>query len=207
MSWRASAWPSSSRRSMAIERLLRDCTCHHTEVPSVENLAPVAQRIATRPALRSLITSAPKSPSVLAANGPAMSCPISTTRSPAGTHAFQHLLPFAFMVSGRPVNPRSRQRPDDLRPARQIVTHQGGKLLGRRLERLAAHPANRSDGVLRLQRLAISAFSCWMIAFGVPAGTNMPYHGVVPKPFTVSLMVGESGRAGTRFSLTTPAHL
>src|SRR6187402_820320 len=77
----AMSWPSLLRRSSAIERLLRDCTCHQTEVPSL-----------TRRQLRSgspvpgasiLITSAPKSPSVLPANGPAINWPISTTFRPS----------------------------------------------------------------------------------------------------------------------------
>jgi hypothetical protein len=45
ISWRARSWPSAARRSSAIERLLRDCTCHHTEVPSCSS-RQLAQRVA-----------------------------------------------------------------------------------------------------------------------------------------------------------------
>src|SRR6185369_16978325 len=81
ISLRATSWPSGLRRSTAIERLLRDCTCHQTEVPSfirrqLRNGSPF-------PGASILITSAPNSPSVLPAKGPAMSCPISITRIPA----------------------------------------------------------------------------------------------------------------------------
>src|SRR5437868_3281230 len=70
-----------SFRSSAIERLLRDWTCHHTDVPSLiirqwRSGSPV-------PGGSTLITSAPKSPSVLAAKGPAINCPSSRTFSPS----------------------------------------------------------------------------------------------------------------------------
>ena len=88
-----------------------------------------------------LITSAPKSPPV---SWPRMArrwaAPSRRRAALQSAHAFQHL---CRCVHGwlSSVNPRSRQRRrDDLRPARQIVTHQRGKLLGRRLERLAALP-------------------------------------------------------------------
>ncbi len=53
--------------------------------------------------------------------------------------------------------------------------------------------------------LATSACSCATIALGVPAGASSPYHGVEPKPLIVSPIVGTSGSALTRFSLTTPS--
>src|SRR4051812_36817040 len=68
-------------KSSAMLRLLRDCTCHHTEVPS---LIIRQWRNGSPPAGGStLITSAPKSPNVFAANGPAMSWPSSSTFRPA----------------------------------------------------------------------------------------------------------------------------
>ena len=69
------------RKSNARDCLLRDWTCHHTEVPSLSrrhlrNGSPL-------PGGSILMTSAPKSARVLAAKGPAISCPSSTTLSPA----------------------------------------------------------------------------------------------------------------------------
>ena len=43
------------------------------------------------------------------------------------------------------------------------------------------------------------------MALGVPAGAKTPYQGVEPKPLIVSPIVGASGSAATRFSLTTPS--
>ncbi len=82
---RTIATSSASLRSSATERLLRDCTCHHTEVPSLSNRhwRSGSPPLPGSPGGSTLITSAPKSASVLAANGPAMSWPSSSTRSPA----------------------------------------------------------------------------------------------------------------------------
>ena len=61
------SWPSGLRRSSATERLLRDCTCHQTEVPSLSSRH--LRSGSPAPGGSILITSAPKSPSVLAAEG------------------------------------------------------------------------------------------------------------------------------------------
>src|SRR5450631_2973520 len=71
---------AASLRSSVTLRLLRDCTCHHTLVPSWSkrhwrNGSPV-------PGGSILMTSAPKSAKVFAANGPAISWPNSTTFNP-----------------------------------------------------------------------------------------------------------------------------
>ena len=79
------SWPSALRRSSAIERLLRLCTCHHTEVPSFTRRQ--LRSGSPAPGASILMTSAPKSPSVLPAKGPAISCPISMTLSPARASA------------------------------------------------------------------------------------------------------------------------
>src|SRR6185437_5511636 len=77
---RTASWPSRSRRSAHTDRLLRDCTSHHTEVPSRSSLH--LRSGSPTPGGSTLITSAPKSASVLPANGPAMSCPSSSTLIP-----------------------------------------------------------------------------------------------------------------------------
>ena len=77
---RAAAWPSGLRRSRHTERLLRDCTCHHTEVPS-RSMRHLRSGSPT-PAGSILMTSAPNSASVLPAKGPAISWPSSSTLSP-----------------------------------------------------------------------------------------------------------------------------
>ena len=69
-----------SFRSRASERLLRDCTCHQTEVPSFSKRH--LRSGSPMPGGSILITSAPKSAKVLAANGPAISWPSSSTFRP-----------------------------------------------------------------------------------------------------------------------------
>ena len=68
---------SACRKSRDSDFLLRDCTCHQTDVPSFSK----RHLRKASPTLGGsiLMTSAPKSANVLAANGPAISCPISTT--------------------------------------------------------------------------------------------------------------------------------
>jgi hypothetical protein len=66
-SLRTTSWPSGVRRSSASERLLRDCTCHHTEVPSFSRRH--LRKGSPVPGGSILTTSAPKSASVLAAKG------------------------------------------------------------------------------------------------------------------------------------------
>src|ERR1700722_8369242 len=68
-SLRTISWAAGSRRSSVTERLLRDCTCHQTDVPSLSK----RHLRKGSPDLGGsiLITSAPKSASVLAQNGPA----------------------------------------------------------------------------------------------------------------------------------------
>ena len=71
---------SACRRSNESDRLFRDCTCHHTDVPSFNR----RHFRSASPTLGGsiLTTSAPKSANVLAANGPAINCPISITFNP-----------------------------------------------------------------------------------------------------------------------------
>ena len=79
-SWRTISCASGSLRLSASERLLRDCICHQTEVPS---LMSRQLRSGSPPSgLSILTTSAPKSARVLAAKGPAISWPSSRTLSP-----------------------------------------------------------------------------------------------------------------------------
>src|SRR5690606_26202353 len=78
---RAISCASTWRRSSATDFLLRDCTCHQTDVPSL--IRRQLRSGSPAPVASILITSAPKSPSVLPQNGPAINCPISTTRTPA----------------------------------------------------------------------------------------------------------------------------
>src|SRR3569623_317481 len=86
-SLRTISYASGCFRSSASERLLRDCTCHHTVVPS---LIRRQCRSGSPPAGGStLITSAPKSASVFAANGPAISCPSSSTFRPSSGPAIR----------------------------------------------------------------------------------------------------------------------
>src|ERR1044071_2840925 len=77
---RAIAWPSACRRSSVIDFLLRDCTCHQSDTP----LRITRQRRSGSPSPggSTLITSAPKSASVLPQNGPAISVPSSRTLMP-----------------------------------------------------------------------------------------------------------------------------
>src|SRR5262245_15998145 len=82
-SCRRSSCPSALRRSTAIERLFRDCTCHHTEVPSL--ISRQLRSGSPLPGGSILMTSAPKSPRILPQKGPAISCPSSTMRTPART--------------------------------------------------------------------------------------------------------------------------
>src|SRR3954447_15847128 len=77
---RTISWPSARRRSQVTDFLLRDCTCHHSEVPL--RIRRHLRSASPSPGGSSLITSAPKSPSVLAQKGPAISEPSSTTRMP-----------------------------------------------------------------------------------------------------------------------------
>src|SRR5690606_41324215 len=80
------AWPSAALRSSVTERLLRDCTCHHSEVPSLS----LRHLRSGSPTFGGsiLITSAPNSPSSLLAKGPAISWPISTTLRPCSGRLF-----------------------------------------------------------------------------------------------------------------------
>ena len=78
---RTMACASRLFKSSATERLLRDWICHQTDVPSFSSRhlrsgSPV-------PGDSILMMSAPKSASVLAANGPAISWPSSRTFKPA----------------------------------------------------------------------------------------------------------------------------
>src|SRR3954454_20533630 len=77
---RTISWPSARRRSQVTDFLLRDCTCHHSDVPL--RMRRHLRSASPSPGGSSLITSAPKSPSVLAQKGPAISEPSSTTRMP-----------------------------------------------------------------------------------------------------------------------------
>src|SRR6218665_353736 len=81
ISRRAMSWPSLWRKSSAIERLLRDCTCHQTEVPPSSSMRQLRSG-SPAPGGSILITSAPKSPRVSPTKGPAISWPISITRRP-----------------------------------------------------------------------------------------------------------------------------
>src|SRR5438094_301729 len=77
---RTISWPSGRRRSQVTDFLLRDCTCHQSDVPFRRRRH--LRSASPSPGGSSLITSAPKSPSVFAQNGPAMSEPSSSTRIP-----------------------------------------------------------------------------------------------------------------------------
>ncbi|CFP63192.1 Uncharacterised protein [Bordetella pertussis] len=61
--------------------MLRDCASHQTEVPSCSRRH--LRSGSPCPGGSILMTCAPKSASVLAAKGPAISCPSSSTRMPA----------------------------------------------------------------------------------------------------------------------------
>src|SRR3546814_693505 len=79
ISSRASAWPSSERRSTATEYLLRAITRHQLGLspwPQLRIWSPVTGG-------SSLTISAPISPSNWPQKGPAISCPISTTLMPS----------------------------------------------------------------------------------------------------------------------------
>src|SRR5690349_1845925 len=78
---RTISWPCGWRRSQVTDFLLRDCTCHQSEVPF--RMRRHLRSASPSPGGSSLITSAPKSPSVFAQNGPAMSEPSSSTVTPA----------------------------------------------------------------------------------------------------------------------------
>src|SRR5690606_25981247 len=91
---RTRSWPSGWRRSMQIERLLRACTDHQSEVPDGSSGQSLRHlRSGSPPSPRelgggsTLITSAPKSAIMRAAKGPAISCPSSITRSPRSAPA------------------------------------------------------------------------------------------------------------------------
>jgi len=71
ISRRAISWPSAAFRSRLSERLLRDCTCHQSEVPSL-SLRHLRSGSPT-PGGSIFTTSAPNSPSILLAKGPAIS--------------------------------------------------------------------------------------------------------------------------------------
>src|SRR6185295_20188986 len=73
--------PSGWRRSQVTDFLLRDCTCHQSEVPL--RMRRHLRSGSPSPGGSILITSAPKSASVFAQNGPAISEPNSRTRTPA----------------------------------------------------------------------------------------------------------------------------
>ena len=77
-SLRTTSWPSGTRKSTQTDCLLRDCASHQTEVPScsIRHLRSGSPC----PGGSILMTCAPKSASVLAANGPAINCPSSSTR-------------------------------------------------------------------------------------------------------------------------------
>jgi len=74
------AWACGFFKSSATERLLRACTCHQTEVPSFSKRH--LRSGSPAPGASILMMSAPKSASVLAANGPAISWPSSSTFNP-----------------------------------------------------------------------------------------------------------------------------
>src|SRR4051812_14584079 len=84
---RTISWPSGRRRLHVTDFLLRDCTCHHSEVPF--RMRRHLRSGSPSPGGSILITSAPKSPSVLAQNGPAMRLPSSSTRIPVRGPAMQ----------------------------------------------------------------------------------------------------------------------
>src|SRR5688500_874136 len=73
--------PSARRRSQLTERLLRDCTCHHSDTPFL--MRRHLRSGSPSPGGSILITSAPKSASVFAQNGPATRLPSSSTFTPA----------------------------------------------------------------------------------------------------------------------------
>src|SRR3954471_7227574 len=77
---RTISWPSGRRRLQVTDFLLRDCTCHQSDVPF--RMRRHLRRGSPSPGGSILITSAPKSASVLAQNGPAMRLPSSSTRIP-----------------------------------------------------------------------------------------------------------------------------
>src|SRR5882672_2540784 len=77
---RTISWPSGRRRSAVTDFLLRFWTYHHSDVPRWSFLH---LRTGSPPGGSILITSAPKSAKNFPAKGPAMSCPSSTTFTPA----------------------------------------------------------------------------------------------------------------------------
>src|SRR6476659_1461927 len=72
--------PSGRRRLHVTDFLFRDCTCHQREVPL--RMRRHLRSASPSPGGSILITSAPKSASVLAQNGPAIRLPSSSTRTP-----------------------------------------------------------------------------------------------------------------------------
>ena len=78
---RTASWPSGFLRSSVTERLLRDCTCHHSETPFL--ILRQRRSGSPSPGGSTFTTSAPKSASVLAQNGPAIRLPSSRTLTPA----------------------------------------------------------------------------------------------------------------------------
>src|SRR3954470_537004 len=77
---RTISWPSGVLRSQVTDFLFRDCTCHQSDVPL--RMRRHLRSGSPSPGGSILITSAPKSASVLAQNGPAMRLPSSRTRIP-----------------------------------------------------------------------------------------------------------------------------
>ena len=55
--------------------------------------------------------------------------------------------------------------------------------------------------------MAFSRCTIAMTSFGVPTGAKSPYHGVAPKPGSVSPMVGTLGIDGMRFLVGDRQHL
>src|SRR3954454_28045 len=78
----SSSWPRSSRRLSVMQRLLRTSTGHSRLLPSIWP-RPHSRIESGLPGGSTLITSAPRSPSIRPANGPASMPPSSTTRTPA----------------------------------------------------------------------------------------------------------------------------
>src|SRR5688572_13215832 len=77
---RTISWPSGLRRLQVTDFLLRDCTCHQSEVPL--RILRHLRSGSPSPGGSILITSAPKSARVLPQNGPAIRLPSSITRTP-----------------------------------------------------------------------------------------------------------------------------
>lgn len=87
------ARPPGRDRSRVIARLLRPSTFHHRPTPSFAG--PCPRDGSGRPGCSTLITSAPKSPSSVAAMGPAKSVARSSTRTPSSAPACAVVPPLA----------------------------------------------------------------------------------------------------------------